>query len=385
MSPRYSVRVGCHLMCTAPSIRREDAPLSAARAVSSRFAVALFLSSVSLFGAQQLRAQSDDSQNNQDVAEAARQERARKQDSSKKHIYTNEDLRRGKILTPKDQTRAAAKRKQPISPTTNPDAEPLDANSNTPQESLGDVARRYRNARRNSENTSPFHLPPQQPELAAPKIFAPTPELKPNMQPQPQPPARNFPAVKPFAPISRIPTFTRPSLPSSRPHRVDPFSRHRIERARPSTSGLRPAESRTAVQPNLASPKSASLFRSRSTSPTTAQSIIVREGDTLWTLSRQHLGHGTRWLELMAANPTVADPTHLMPGTALTLPPRSVTHRVKAQTITVQAGDSLSKIALARYEHAAAWPCIANANPALSNPHRLAVGQTLTLPSSCTP
>ena len=371
-------------MCNALNIRHEDAPFSAARVVSSRVALALLLGSVSLFGAQQLRAQSDDSQNNQDVAETARQERARKQDSSKKHIYTNEDLRRSKILTQEDQTRAAAKRKQSASPATQQNTEPLDANSSTPQEPLGDVARRYRNARRNSEKTSPFHLPPQQPELAAPKIFAPAPELKPNMQPQPQRPARNFPAVKPFAPISRIPTFAQPFLPSSRPHRVDPFSR-RMNQPAPPTVSVRPSEPRITTQPNFAAPNSALGFRPRSTSPSSMQSIIVREGDTLWTLSRQHLGRGTRWLELMAANPTLADPTHLMPGTALTLPPRSVTHRAKAQTTTVQAGDSLSKIALATYGHAAAWPCIANANPTLSNPHRLAVGQTLMLPPSCTP
>src|SRR4029077_5961431 len=107
--------------------------------------------------------------------EAARQERARKQQGTK-HVYTNEDLRRGKILSPEDQSRAAAANRKPhAAPPAKPDAEPLDANSNTPQEPLGDVARRYRNARRDSERTSPFHLPSNQPELAAPKILAPLP------------------------------------------------------------------------------------------------------------------------------------------------------------------------------------------------------------------
>src|SRR5215475_478182 len=166
-------------MCNALTIRREDAPFSVAVVVSSRVALALLLSSVSLFGAQQLRAQSDDSQNNQDVAETARQERARKQDSSKKHVYSNEDLRRSKILTQEDQTRAAAKRKHPIAPSapaSQQNAEPLDANSNTPQEPLGDVARRYRDARRNAEKKSPFRLPTEQPELASPKVLSLTPQ-----------------------------------------------------------------------------------------------------------------------------------------------------------------------------------------------------------------
>src|SRR5215475_2331844 len=134
--------------------------------VPSGALAALFLSSAFFFGAPQLRVQSDESQSSsQDVAEAARQERARKQDSSKKHVYSNEDLRRSKILTQEDQTRAAANRKQspaPSAPTTQQNAEPLDANSNTPQEPLGDIARRYRDARRNAEKNSPFHLPAQQ-------------------------------------------------------------------------------------------------------------------------------------------------------------------------------------------------------------------------------
>ena len=367
-------------MRTALNIRREDAPRSAVKVVSSRFALAVFLASISLFGAQQLRAQSDDSQNKQDVAGAARQERARKQQPSSKHVYTNEDLHRGKILTPEDQTRTAKNRKQSAPQATQQHAEPLDANSNTPQESLGDVARRYRNAKK----ISPFHLPPQHPEFAAPKILAPAPEFKLNMQSQPQPAARNFPAVKPFAPISRMPALTQPSVPSARPHRVDPFSR-RMNPPAPPAIYVRPSEPRVAVQPNFTSPKSAPASRTRSISPTSPQSIIIREGDSLWTLSRQHLGRGTRWLELMAANPTIADPMHLVPGTSLTLPPRSLVHRPKSQTITVQTGDSLSKIALATYGHAAAWPCIANANPTLSNPNRLSVGRTLALPSSCNP
>lgn len=373
-------------MSNALNIRRENVLSSALQVISARFALALVMSSLSFFGAQQLRAQSDDSQqNNQGVAEAARQERARKQQQSSKHVYTNEDLRRRKILTPEDQLRAAAKRKQSAPPATRQNTEPLDANSNTPQEPLGDVARRYRNARRNSEKNSPFHLPSHQPELAAPKILAPIPEFKSNPLLQPLPPGRNFSPVEPSAPISRIPSLTQPSLPSTRPHRVDPFSRRLGQPTPPSISAIRPTEPSAPMQPNFVKPNSAPVSRTRSTSPGSTQSVIVREGDTLWTLSRQHLGRGTRWLELMAANPKIADPTRLVPGTALTLPPRITTHRAKSQTITVQAGDSLSKIALATYGYATTWPCIAHANATLSNPHQLSIGQVLTLPSSCNP
>jgi nucleoid-associated protein YgaU len=86
----------------------------------------------------------------------------------------------------------------------------------------------------------------------------------------------------------------------------------------------------------------------------------------------------------MAANPNLTDPTHLVPGTALTLPPRVSRHRSAVSSVTVRLGDTLSSIALATYGHASYWPCIAHANPTLSNPNRLSVGQSLTLPSSCT-
>ena len=87
----------------------------------------------------------------------------------------------------------------------------------------------------------------------------------------------------------------------------------------------------------------------------------------------------------MAANPALSDPTHLVPGTTLTLPARIAAHRPSAAFVTVKPGDSLSKIALVTYGHSSYWPCIAQANPTLSNPNRLSVGQSLTLPSSCTP
>src|SRR5258705_10661510 len=95
-------------MCVAPNIRRRNASPSALAASFVRFRLAIFLVSILLAGAPQLRAQAEDSQQSaQDVAEAARHARARRQQPAK-HVYTNEDLRRGKILTPEDQSRAAA-------------------------------------------------------------------------------------------------------------------------------------------------------------------------------------------------------------------------------------------------------------------------------------
>lgn len=326
-----------------------------------------------------LHAQSADSQqDSQDAAEAARKARARKQRAAtERHVYTNEDLRRSRILTPEDQSRAtAAKEKQQVTPSPKPETQPLDANSATPQEPLGDVARRYRNAKK----ISPFHLPTNQPELASPKNVAPIPELKPIAPVQPQPPARDFALAKPLAPTAGSSVPSAPVFPSSRAHRIDPFVGRRIEPLPPSNSYAR------SLAPAIVPPRPRTFAAVRPTiSPETRSQVIVQPGDTLWAISYQHLGRGSRWLELMAANPNLPDPGRLVPGTVLSLPAKTTSSRSNhvAPTVTVQAGDTLSKLAFAAFGHASYWSCIAHANPTLSNPHRLAIGQSLTIPSSC--
>src|SRR5258707_11647782 len=66
--------------------------------------------SCAVFGAKQCSAQ--------DVAEAARQERAQKESKQKKskHVYTEQDLRREQILTPEDRAQVEAKKNQLAAP-----------------------------------------------------------------------------------------------------------------------------------------------------------------------------------------------------------------------------------------------------------------------------
>ena len=361
------------------SLRRRFAQSGAQAVPCARLVFAFFFAAVCLVGAPLLRAQSADSQqDSQDVAESARKARARKQRAAtERHIYTNEDLRRSKILTPEDQSRAAAAKEnqQPVASPALPEAQPLDANSATPQEPLGDVARRYRNAKK----ISPFHLPTNRPELASPKIVVPIPELKAIAPAQPQPPPRNFTLLKPSAPMSRITSPNAPVMPSARPRRIDPFVGRRTDPLLPSNSYAHP------FSPAIAAPRPRTPAPVRpAISPKTNSPVIVRPGDTLWTISRQHLGRGARWLELMAANPNLPDPERLVPGTVLSIPAQATSRsNHTAGTVTVHAGDTLSKLALASYGHASYWSCIAHANRSLSNPHRLAIGQVLALPVSC--
>src|ERR1700676_510953 len=94
--------------------------------------------SCAVFGATQCSAQ--------DVAEAARQERAQKESKQKKskHVYTEQELKRAQILTPEDRAQVEAKKNQPVPPSAEKSAEAVDAQSLPGDAPLGDVARRFR-------------------------------------------------------------------------------------------------------------------------------------------------------------------------------------------------------------------------------------------------
>src|SRR5215472_16976661 len=112
---------------TSPDL---DAParvscLTAAKSPSGslRYCVpALLIFSFAVTGAAPARAQDqalDQTQNQKDqsVAEAARQQRVRKENQQKKskHVYTAEDLRRDHILTPEDRAQLEARKNQQLS------------------------------------------------------------------------------------------------------------------------------------------------------------------------------------------------------------------------------------------------------------------------------
>src|SRR5437879_11540655 len=122
--------------------------------------------SCAVFGATQCSAQ--------DVAEAARQERAQKQSKQKKskHVYTEQDLKRDQILTPEDRAQVEAKKNQLAAPAAEKSQDAVDAQSLPPDAPLGDVARRFRKQRESQklERSAEFHLPfADAPVLASPK------------------------------------------------------------------------------------------------------------------------------------------------------------------------------------------------------------------------
>src|SRR6266851_6806042 len=70
----------------------------------------------------------------QDVAEAARQEQARKTSQQKKtkHVYTDEDLKRAQILTPEDRAQVEARKNQQPLPAEDQSQDSVDAQALPP-------------------------------------------------------------------------------------------------------------------------------------------------------------------------------------------------------------------------------------------------------------
>jgi LysM repeat protein len=419
-------------------------------------------------------------QQDQSVAEAARQERARKQELQKraKHVYTEEDLKHPNILTPEDRAQIEAKRNEcsqknscsPVS-TQNPPAS-LDANSETPQAMLGDVARQLRKQKelraRKPKQSEAFHLPFSTPALASP-ILPGRPAIRPPAQPVPHPktPSNIF-RRDPFSAVPIRPQVRRPEIqPSVRegirpevPEDIHPSRRENVRRAvHPKPSGevhpkvreeilpmVRPnghPDFSTDVRPTLpahgrliapALPKISSrpvtpsiliqpkhppvpstlkqsnIFAEpaapasrvrplkaqpavRPATTATQKTVSVESGDSLWKLAEENLGHGKRWPELLAANPSIVNPNQIGAGTQLHLPSavaatsNSARHdgNSAASTIRVQKGDTLWALARISLGRSSAWPCLAAANPSISDPNRIYENQELIVPPACRP
>jgi nucleoid-associated protein YgaU len=384
-------------MCRTPHSRRATSrPLGLC-------AVLCLCVSTSIFGLPS-RAQ-DAQQDSQQVAEAARQEKARKAAEQKKesHVYTNEDLKQSQILTRQDRSRVEARKN--ISPATpaNPVQPSINAEKNSAPESLGAVARRYR--RQKLENSEAAEAAKHQPasrfpmDLSQPSFASPVkpvaPVVSPNLHPRQS--AKPLPRIA----TSRRDPFSRQRFSPSLPNNRAPLSPNFSAPAKPSISFADVAPRAPAVRtappaaaPNLllpskplparpslaprAAPVAPILNNNRS-----AKEIRIQPGDSLWKLARRHLGSGSRWNELLANNPGISDPNRIQPGAVLVVPATELRSRVQPSSITIHSGDSLWKIAASRLGSGAAWPCIAQANPQLHDANRLRPGQILMLPASC--
>jgi LysM repeat protein len=429
-------------------------------------------------------------QQDQSVAEASRQERARKQESQKraKRVYTEEDLKHPNILTPEDRAQIEARRNEcsqkndcsPASPQ-NPSAT-LDANSETQQVPLGDVARRLRKQKEwqalKPKQSEAFHLPFSTPALAFP-ILSGRAAIRPPAQPvlHPKTPSNVF-RRDPFSAVPLRPQGRRPEVPRPEVRRteIQPSVREEIrpevredirassrENIRPtvhSKSGghvhpkvrgeilpivrpnvhpdfgkdvrptlpahgvrivpalpqisSRPAPLTILIQPmhprvpsmltqlntfaKLVAP-AATVRRSKpqsALSPATTatrKTVSVQRGDSLWKLAQENLGRGQRWPELLAVNPNIVNPNQIGAGAQLNLP-SSVAATANsarnnsngaASTIRVRKGDTLWALARTHLGRSSGWPCLAAANPSISDPDRIYENQEVIVPTACMP
>jgi nucleoid-associated protein YgaU len=296
----------------------------------------------------------------QNVAKAERQQQAQKsqQPATPHHVYTDEDLKRARILTPEDKKLAEAHRTELPARTPAAKKPPAVDATNPPPESLGEVARRYRKekAARETEAAAAKKAPvPFRIELPS-STFA---EPKPSMVPLLRPPSE--PSVA--APVVVTPSPASPRR-SAAPFRVSPFSPRPT--APPSAS---PAPS---VNPSM-------LVPSRE-----FQQLQVRPGDSLWRMARRYLGDGARWQELLTLNPGLAaHPDSLAAGSTVIVPAAAVSRTVRGSpsVITVQAGDTLWSLARLHLGRGSDWPRLVHTNPQLSDYLHLQIGSRLRLPS----
>ena len=216
----------------------------------------------------------------QDVADAARQERARKEAQQKKprHVYTEDDLKRAQILTPEDRAALEAKRNQqladdpdkteealdslPLLPDANPSSLTPDffPSALPPDAPLGDVARYYRRWKISQALRRDQQFPlmiPNPPVLASPKGMQPLELAIPAAEPSPPrfDPSRTL--VHPSHASHPIIELTPPAPPQFTPFQPpvkrSPFARPKFFTAEPPhVLSSRPTPSSLATQPPAA-------------------------------------------------------------------------------------------------------------------------------------
>ncbi|MCC7518404.1 MAG: LysM peptidoglycan-binding domain-containing protein [Verrucomicrobiae bacterium] len=102
--------------------------------------------------------------------------------------------------------------------------------------------------------------------------------------------------------------------------------KHDIVRLR---SRLEPAKSATqtaavpAARPPAAAASKAASPAAKAHAPASARprSYTVQRGDGLQTIAEKVYGNRSRWRDILSANPSLKDPSHLRPGQALIIPP----------------------------------------------------------------
>ncbi|MCC6682812.1 MAG: LysM peptidoglycan-binding domain-containing protein [Phycisphaeraceae bacterium] len=137
---------------------------------------------------------------------------------------------------------------------------------------------------------------------------------------------------------------------------------------------------------------------------TAAKPVVhtVADGDSLYRIAEKYLGDGTRWREIVNANPgKIGDDNQIQVGAKLTIPSREINRPAPAgtpdsqspapmtaptrsnarKTYTVKSGDTLFSIARVQLGDGGRWKSIYDANrDKLADPDSVKVGQSLKIP-----
>jgi nucleoid-associated protein YgaU len=316
----------------------------------------------------------------QDLADAAKQEKARKaeQHQNQPHVYTDEDLKRKSILTPEDQAKVEARKRQQNAAGGEQNAKQVPADVNPENDSLGEIARRYRQgkAAREAQLSERKEFAPFPYAIAGGRLAAPSPGLAPIAAPGPGANAL----------MSPMPTAPNPAahLPLAARGRISPFQPRPLIReplAHPQENLVPEVFPRPAVAPLRAGHPFEQSFPSTPSIQRTKR-VEVQRGQSWWKLAEMYLGDGARWPELRALNMhTAGQKELLMQGsTVLVLDSMNLTNRSAKRTIQVQKGDSLWSLAQQYFGRGTAWGCVATANPEVVDYTHLAIGTKLQLP-----
>ena len=109
------------------------------------------------------------------------------------------------------------------------------------------------------------------------------------------------------------------------------------------------------------------------------RTVVVQAGDSLWKLAAHYLGRGERWVELAKLNPQLANPGLIRPGDPVHLPTPLPQN---AKQVVIRRGDTLWSVARAEFGQGLAFSCIAHANQ-LHSADLILAGETLVLPADC--